>query len=85
MKQFNEFEAKVAKLWPGYKTRILLILGAVAPAASLLGIQIDPEAVTGWMEQWWVHLMAVETAIIALAAWTRRLTDVYKQITEARK
>lgn len=78
----NRIEERVATMWPGYKTKILLVLGAIAPVASLAGVMIDPEAVTAWIEQWWVHLMAVETAIVALAAWTRRLTDVYNQLTD---
>lgn len=78
--KLQQFEERVATLWPGVKTKIVLALSAIAPIAAVAGYQVDAQAVTQYMEQWWAHLMAAQAALIALAAWTRRLTNVYANL-----
>ncbi len=73
---FNQPEnIEMGKLLPGLKTKLTGWVVALAPAFAMLGIEIDPAAVTAWIEEFNRVLMALFALGGAAIHWFRNLAD----------
>lgn len=58
---------------PGLKTNITTVLLALIPLAGLFGFQIDPEAVTQFVDEFGEWVMAGQVLLGGLGVWFREL------------
>ena len=60
-------------LLPGWKTNINTIILALIPILGLVGIQVDPDAVTQWIDEFSVALQALFALLAGTGVWFRQL------------